>query len=85
MDNRAEVRDFLMSRRTKLTPKAAGFPAGTNQRVTGLRRAEVAILADVSIEYYAKLERVAEAGRDPHDRALQDLAGELCTRSADRT
>jgi transcriptional regulator with XRE-family HTH domain len=62
MDNRAEVRDFLMSRRAKLTPEAAGFPAGTSRRVAGLRRAEVAVLADVSVEYYAKLERGHIAG-----------------------
>ena len=62
MDNRAEVRDFLMSRRAKLTPKAAGLPAGANRRVAGLRRAEVAMLADVSVEYYAKLERGHIAG-----------------------
>jgi transcriptional regulator with XRE-family HTH domain len=62
MDNRAEVRDFLMSRRAKLTPEAAGLPAGTNRRVAGLRRAEVAVLADVSVEYYAKLERGHIAG-----------------------
>lgn len=76
MDNRAEVRDFLMSRRAKLTPKAAGLPASTNRRVTGLRRAEVAMLADVSVEYYAKLERGHIAGAssavlDAISRALQ--------------
>ena len=49
MDNRAEVRDFLMSRRAKLTPEAAGLPAGTNRRVAGLRRTEAAVLADVSV------------------------------------
>ena len=62
MDNRAEVREFLMSRRAKLTPEQAGVPAGINRRVTGLRRAEVALLADISVEYYAKLERGAIAG-----------------------
>jgi transcriptional regulator with XRE-family HTH domain len=76
MDNRAEVRDFLMSRRAKLTPKAAGLPAGTSRRVAGLRRAEVAMLADVSVEYYAKLERGHIAGAsssvlDAISRALQ--------------
>jgi transcriptional regulator with XRE-family HTH domain len=76
MDNRAEVRDFLMSRRAKLTPGAAGLPAGSNRRVTGLRRAEVAMLADVSVEYYAKLERGHIAGAsssvlDAVARALQ--------------
>ncbi|MFC7620041.1 helix-turn-helix domain-containing protein [Microlunatus sp. GCM10028923] len=57
MDNRAEVREFLMSRRAKVTPEQAGLPAGTQRRVKGLRRSEVAMLAGVSVEYYAKLER----------------------------
>jgi transcriptional regulator with XRE-family HTH domain len=62
MDNRAEVREFLMSRRARLTPAAAGLSAGTNRRVDGLRRSEVASLAGVSVEYYSKLERGAIAG-----------------------
>lgn len=76
MDNRSEVREFLMSRRAKLTPEAAGLPAGPNRRVTGLRRTEVATLAGVSVEYYAKLERGTIAGAsasvlDAISRALQ--------------
>ncbi|QFZ19789.1 helix-turn-helix transcriptional regulator [Saccharothrix syringae] len=62
MDNRSEVREFLVSRRAKISPQSAGLPAGTNRRVPGLRRTEVAALAGVSIEYYAKLERGALAG-----------------------
>ena len=62
MDNRAEVREFLMSRRAKVTPAEAGIAAGANRRVAGLRRTEVALLAGVSVEYYAKLERGAIAG-----------------------
>jgi transcriptional regulator with XRE-family HTH domain len=62
MDNRAEVRDFLMSRRAKVTPADAGIVGGANRRVAGLRRTEVALLAGVSVEYYAKLERGAIAG-----------------------
>lgn len=62
MDNRSEVREFLMSRRAKLTPEQAGMPAGPNRRVAGLRRTEVAVLAGVSVEYYSKLERGAIAG-----------------------
>ncbi len=62
MDNRAEVREFLMSRRAKLTPADAGLVAGANRRVAGLRRTEVSLLAGVSVEYYAKLERGAIAG-----------------------
>src|SRR6187397_1205353 len=76
MDNKAEVREFLMSRRAKLTPEAAGLPGGPNRRVAGLRRTEVATLAGVSVEYYAKLERGAIAGAsasvlDAVSRALQ--------------
>ena len=76
MDNRAEVREFLMSRRAKLTPDAAGITGGANRRVAGLRRTEVATLAGVSVEYYAKLERGAIAGAsasvlDAISRALQ--------------
>jgi transcriptional regulator with XRE-family HTH domain len=62
VDNRQEVREFLVSRRAKITPEQAGLPGGTNRRVPGLRRSEVAALADVSIEYYSKLERGALAG-----------------------
>ena len=62
VDNRAEVREFLISRRAKITPGQAGLPAGSNRRVPGLRRSEVAALAGVSIEYYSKLERGSIAG-----------------------
>lgn len=62
MDNRDEVREFLVSRRARLAPEAAGLPAGSNRRVPGLRRGEVAVLAGVSVEYYAKLERGSIAG-----------------------
>lgn len=63
MDNKAEVREFLMSRRAKVTPQAAGLLAGGgSRRVPGLRRSEAAMLAGVSVEYYAKLERGAITG-----------------------
>lgn len=62
MDNRAEVREFLMSRRARISPAEVGLPVGTNRRVAGLRRSEVAMLADLSVEYYAKLERGDIAG-----------------------
>lgn len=58
MDNRNEVRDFLTSRRAKVSPEGAGLPAyGGNRRVPGLRREEVAMLAGVSVDYYTRLER----------------------------
>ncbi|TQJ36894.1 helix-turn-helix transcriptional regulator [Streptomyces sp. NBC_00080] len=65
MDNQAEVREFLTSRRAKITPEQAGLPSGSRRRVPGLRRSEVAALADVSVEYYAKLERGNLAGVSP--------------------
>jgi transcriptional regulator with XRE-family HTH domain len=76
MDNRADVREFLMTRRAKVTPEAAGVIGGANRRVPGLRRSEVAALAGVSVEYYAKLERGAIGGAsasvlDSVARALQ--------------
>jgi transcriptional regulator with XRE-family HTH domain len=76
VDNRTEVRQFLTSRRAKITPHQAGIPDVGNRRVTGLRRGEVASLAGVSVEYYAKLERGAIGGvsasvLDALARALQ--------------
>lgn len=62
MDNRAEVREFLTSRRAKLSPAEVGLPDVGRRRVPGLRRGEVATLAGVSIEYYSKLERGTIAG-----------------------
>ena len=76
MDNRAEVREFLTSRRAKRSPEQAGLPAAGRRRVPGLRRSEVAALAQMSVEYYAKLERGTLAGvsasvLDALARALQ--------------
>lgn len=65
MDNRDEVREFLTSRRAKISPGQAGLPAGSRRRVPGLRRSEVAALADMSVEYYARLERGNLAGVSP--------------------
>ncbi len=65
MDNRDEVREFLTSRRARITPERAGLPGGSRCRVPGLRRGEVAALADMSVEYYAKLERGSLAGGSP--------------------
>jgi transcriptional regulator with XRE-family HTH domain len=76
VDNRVEVREFLTSRRAKITPERAGLPTAGQRRVPGLRRSEVAALAGMSVEYYAKLERGSLAGvsagvLDALARALQ--------------
>lgn len=66
MDNRSEVREYLISRRARVTPAQVGLPAGTtSRRVEGLRRSEVAALAGVSVEYYTKIERGAIGGASP--------------------
>jgi transcriptional regulator with XRE-family HTH domain len=58
VDNRAEIREFLASRRAKVTPEQVGLPAGGGKRrVPGLRREEVAVLAGVSTDWYIKLEK----------------------------
>jgi transcriptional regulator with XRE-family HTH domain len=58
VDNKAEVREFLSSRRARLKPEQAGLPAyGGNRRVPGLRREEAAMLSGLSVDYYVQLER----------------------------
>jgi transcriptional regulator with XRE-family HTH domain len=58
IDPRNEIREFLSTRRARITPEEAGLPAyGGNRRVKGLRREEVAMLAGISAEYYVRLER----------------------------
>ncbi|WP_433952957.1 helix-turn-helix transcriptional regulator [Curtobacterium flaccumfaciens] len=82
MNHRDEARDFLSSRRARITPEQAGVETfGTRRRVTGLRREEVARLAGVSIDYYTRLERgnlqgVSDSVLDAIGRALQLDAAE---------
>ena len=58
MDNRREVREFLGSRRARISPEQAGvLRYGQRRRVPGLRREEVAQLAGVSVDYYTRLEK----------------------------
>ncbi|WP_406723862.1 helix-turn-helix transcriptional regulator [Streptomyces sp. GD-15H] len=82
MYNRREVREFLTSRRAKITPEQAGMPSGSRRRVPGLRRSEVAALADMSVEYYAKLERGNLAGVSP--TVLEAVARALQLDDAER-
>ena len=82
MDNRAEVRDFLTTRRARVTPDEVGLPAGSNRRVKGLRRSEVAALAGVSVEYYTKIERGAISGASPE--VLDAIAKALSLDDAER-
>jgi transcriptional regulator with XRE-family HTH domain len=77
MSKSEEIRDFLASRRARITPEQTGLPAyGGKRRVPGLRREEVALLAGISVEYYTRLERgnargVSESVLEGIARALQ--------------
>ncbi|MFI9170255.1 helix-turn-helix domain-containing protein [Streptomyces lincolnensis] len=83
MDTAHDVREFLATRRAKITPERAGLPAfGGNRRVPGLRREEVALLAGVSIDYYVRLERGHLAGAS--DEVLDAVARALQLDDAER-
>ena len=76
MDHRSEIRDFLTSRRARITPEEVGLPTYGPRRVPGLRREEVATLAGVSVDYYNRMERgnlggASEAVLDALARALR--------------
>ncbi|MET7285951.1 helix-turn-helix transcriptional regulator [Streptomyces sp. NPDC005573] len=76
MDPNVELGAFLRSRRARVRPQDAGVvPTGTARRVPGLRREEVAYLAGVSVDYYARMEQgrqqnVSDAVLDAVARAL---------------
>jgi transcriptional regulator with XRE-family HTH domain len=79
----SEIREFLVSRRARITPQQAGLLAyGTNRRVKGLRREEVAMLAGVSVDYYTRLERGNLAGAS--ESVLDALARALHLDEAER-
>src|SRR3954452_21936283 len=77
MDSSNEMREFLVSRRARLTPEQAGLPNfGGRRRVAGMRREEVALIAGISVEYYTRLERgnasgMSESVLEGVSRALQ--------------
>jgi len=79
-----DVREFLTTRRAKVTPEQVGLPTfGDKRRVPGLRREEVALLAGVSADYYIRLERGNLAGVS--EQVLDALAQALRLDDAERT
>ncbi|TDE54084.1 XRE family transcriptional regulator [Nonomuraea mesophila] len=68
--DKQELGAFLRSRRERLRPEDVGLPSGSRRRTPGLRREEVAVLAHISTEYYARLEQ----GRAPRPSS-EVLAG----------
>ena len=84
MDNRSDIRDFLATRRARLTPAQVGLPSGGGRRrVPGLRREEVAVLAGVSPEWYARLEKGHISGVS--EDVLEAVARALQLDEAERT
>jgi transcriptional regulator with XRE-family HTH domain len=85
MDRRTEIRDFLTSRRARITPEQAGMkvsPLAGARRVAGLRREEVALLAGVSVPYYTRLERGDARGAT--DAVLDAISRALLLDDAER-
>ena len=83
MSNSEEIRDFLVSRRSRIAPEHAGLPAyGAKRRVPGLRREEVALLAGISVEYYTRLER--GNGRGMSESVLEGIVRALQLDDAER-
>lgn len=82
MDTKQEIREFLTSRRARITPDQVELTSYGPRRVPGLRREEVAVLAGVSIQYYTRLERGDMNGVS--ERVLGALAGALQLDDAER-
>ena len=84
MDPTNDIREFLVSRRARITPDQAGLPTyGVRRRVTGLRREEVALLAGISVEYYTRLERGSATGASSD--VLEAIARALQLDEAERS
>lgn len=73
--NLIELGEFLRNRRDRIRPAELGLPTGPRRRVPGLRRDEVARLADASVEYYTEIER--GSGSQPSEQMLAAIARAL--------
>lgn len=73
--DRPGLADFLHRRREALQPADVGLAAGPRRRAPGLRREEVAALAGMSVDYYARLEQ--RRGPQPSDQMLVAIARAL--------
>jgi transcriptional regulator with XRE-family HTH domain len=82
VETKTEIREFLTSRRGRITPEQAGLPTYGARRVPGLRREEVAVLAGVSVPYYTRLERGDMSGAS--ESVLEALARALKLDDAER-
>ena len=81
-ERRQALADFLRKRRASLSPDEVGLPPGLRRRTPGLRREEVAELANIGVSWYTMLEQ----GYDVHPsrQVLESLAGALRLTSNER-
>jgi transcriptional regulator with XRE-family HTH domain len=70
--DRAQLADFLRTRREALQPEDVGLPRGPRRRTGGLRREEVAALSGMSTDYYARIEQ--QRGPQPSEQMLAAIA-----------
>ena len=80
--DRAQLADFLRSRREALQPEDVGLTKGPRRRRAGLRREEVAALSDMSVDYYSRLEQ--SRGPQPSEQMLAAIARGLRLTIAER-
>lgn len=72
MTDRAQLAEFLRSRREALQPEDVGLPRGPRRRTGGLRREEVAALSGMSTDYYSRIEQ--QRGPNPSEQMLAAIA-----------
>jgi transcriptional regulator with XRE-family HTH domain len=70
--DRAQLADFLRTRREALQPEDVGLPRGPRRRTGGLRREEVAALSGMSTDYYTRIEQ--QRGPTPSEQMLAAIA-----------
>ncbi|WP_370514049.1 helix-turn-helix domain-containing protein [Cellulomonas sp. JZ18] len=80
--DRAQLADFLRTRREALQPEDVGLPRGARRRAAGLRREEVALLCGMSVDYWSRLEQ--GRGPQPSDQMLTAVARGLRLTLAER-
>ncbi len=80
--DRAQLADFLRTRRLALQPEDVGLPRGPRRRTPGLRREEVAALSGMSADYYSRLEQ--ERGPQPSQQMVAAIARGLHLTSDER-
>ncbi|MCP2343838.1 helix-turn-helix transcriptional regulator [Actinomadura rupiterrae] len=78
-----QLAEFLRTRRARIGPEDVGLPSGARRRTPGLRREEVARLADMSVDYYIRLEQ--GRGPNPSRQILGALARALRLSDDERT